>query len=240
MMDDLRQNAPELIIDAIGTNSWAMDDRGMFGPDQVPEFARFLSRFYRHVGDGYGERFFLRADLADRATTLKMPTTCAPAAIRCMASPRRFYGEGVTAPITDDLPPLKLPERALVEVQLTPFGPQTANATILNNEAAPRSFRGFRLQNTGGDLYQLLVGLSDRWESSEPIRLPDSKTVWLSIEFDGAQVHIKTDGAPVTTMHLPAPMADAPGPITLGSWIGGASRFNGTIQFFQIVDLGAK
>jgi hypothetical protein len=33
-------------------------------------------------------------------------------------------------------------------------------------------------------------------------------------------------------------MADAPGPVTIGSWIGGACRFSGTIQFFQIVDLG--
>jgi hypothetical protein len=240
MMNDLRENAPELIIDAIGTNSWAMEDAGIFGPDQVPEFARFLNRHYRHIGDGYGERFFLRADLAGRVTTLKMPITCAPAAVRCMASPRRFYGEGVTTPVMDDLPPLKLPERALVEVQFTPFGPQTANATILNNEAAPRSFHGFRLQNTGGDRYQLLVGLGDRWAFSEPFRLPDSKTVWLSIEFQGTEVNIKTDGVPVTTMRLPVPMADATGPFTIGSSIGGASRFNGTIQFFQIVDLGAK
>jgi hypothetical protein len=240
MMRDLRRDAPELIIDAIGTNSWAMEDRGIFGPDQMPEFAHFLNRFYRHIGDGYGERFFLRADLMGRTASVKMPVICAPAAMRCMASPRRFYGEGVTTPVMDDLPPLKMPEHALVEVEFTPFGPQTADSTILNNEATTRSFRGFRLQNTGGDRYQLLVGLGDRWARSEPIRLPDSKTVWLSIEFQSTEIRIKADGAISATMHLPMPMADGPGPIKIGSWIGGACRFNGTIQFFQVVDLTAK
>jgi hypothetical protein len=146
----------------------------------------------------------------------------------------------MTTPVMDDLPALKLPEHALVEVQFTPFGRQTANATILNNEATPGSFRGFRVQNIGGDLYQVILGLGDQWAFSEPLSLPDSKPVWLSIEFAGAEVHIKTDGATAGAMHLPVPMADAPGPITIGSWIGGARRFNGTIQFFQIVDLGAR
>lgn len=240
MMSDLSDNAPELIIDAIGTNSWAFDDRAVYGPDQVPEFATFLEKFYRRVGDFYGERFFIRADLAGRAIRLGMPATCAPAAVQCMANPRRFYSTGATTPVMDDLPAVELPEHALIEVQFTPFGRQTANSTIFNNEDVPHSFSGFRLQNTGGDRYQLLLGLGTRWAFSEPIYLPDSKTVRLSIEFQGTEVRIKTDGAAVTTMRLPRRMFDSPGPITIGSWIGGGCRFSGTIQFFQIVDLGSK
>ena len=183
-------------------------------------------------------RFFLRADLAARATSVTMPKACASTAVRCMANPRRFYGEGITTPVMDNLPAVKLPEHALVEVQFTPFGRQTGDATILNNEAAPRSFRGFRLQNIGGDNYRLLLGQGDRWVTSKPLLFADSKPVWLSIEIAGTEVRIQANGAVVDTMHLPAAMADAPGPVTIGSWINGGCRFSGTIQFVQIVDLG--
>jgi hypothetical protein len=240
LLNDLSRSPPELFIDAIGTNSWGLDNNEMFGIEQVPEIARWFHDFYRHVADGYGERFYLRADLVSRAASVKMPTACAPAAVRCIASPRRYYGEGITTPIMDNQPPLNLPQHALIEVQFTPFGRQTPDATILNNEAAPRSFRGFRFQNIGGDLYRLLIGMGDRWVASQPIPLADSKPEWLSIEFVGTDVRIRANGAIVDTMHLPARMADAPGPITVGSWITGACRFMGTIQFFQIVDLDKK
>jgi hypothetical protein len=238
LLSDLSRNPPELIVDAIGTNSWGLDDNSIFGLDQVPEISRWVHDFYRHVADGYGERFFLRADLMSRAASVKLPKACAPTAVRCIPSPRRFYGEGITTPVMDNLPPLNLPQHALVEVQFTPFGRQTANSTILNNEAVPRSFRGFRFQNIGGDLYRLLLGVGDRWVVSNPIPLGEGKPVWLSIELAGTEVRIQANGAAVDTMHLPAAMADAPGPITIGSWINGACRFSGTIQFFQIVDLG--
>lgn len=240
LLSDLTRSPPELFIDAIGTNSWGLDNNEMFGIEQAPEIARWFHDFYRHVADGYGERFYLRADLMSRAASVKMPKACAPAALRCIASPRRFYGEGITTPIMDNQPPVNLPQHALIEVQFTPFGRQTPDATILNNEAVPRSFHGFRFQNIGGDLYRLLVGMGDRWVASQPIPLADSKPVWLSLEFVGTEVHIQVNGAAVDTLHLPARMADAPGPITIGSWINGACRFNGTIQFFQIVDLDKR
>jgi hypothetical protein len=238
LLDELSHNPPELIVDAIGTNSWFFDDKAAYGLDQIPEIARFVNDFYRHVADGYGERFFLRTDLVARAASVALPKTCAPAAVSCMASPRRFYPEGVTTLVKDNLPPVKIPEHALLEVQFTPFGRQTGNATILNNEAVPHSFRGIRLQNMGGDLYHLLLGLGDRWAFSKPVLLADGKPVWWSIEFAGTKVRIRANGKEVDTMDLPAAVADSPGPITIGSWINGADPFSGTIQFFQIVDLG--
>lgn len=238
LLSDLSHNPPELIVDAISTNSWFMDDRAKFGLDQAPEIARFVNDFYRHIADAYGERFFLRADLMARAGAVKMPESCATAAVRCEPSPRRFYGGGVTTPVMDNLPAVKLPDHSLLEVHFTPFGRQTENATILNNEAAANSLRGFRLQNVGGDLYQLLLGVGDRWVFSKPIYLADGKPVRFSIEFSGTEVRIVANDAVVDSMHLPAVVADAPGPITFGSWINGACRFSGTIDFFQIVDLG--
>jgi hypothetical protein len=238
LLSDLSHNPPELIVDAIGFDSWFMDDKRRFGIALVPEISNFVRDFYRHIGDAYGQRFYLRSDLVSRAAAVKPPKACAPAAVRCMASPRRFYGGGFTTLMTDDLPAVNLSQHALIEVQFTPFGRQTDNATIINNEAVPNSFRGFRFQNMGGDLCRLLLGTGDRWALSKPIPLADGKPVWLSIEFAGTEVRIQANGAVVDTMHLPAAMADAPGPITIGSWIGGACRFSGTIDFFQIVDLG--
>jgi hypothetical protein len=238
LLNDLKNNPPELIIDAIGTNSWFFQDNATYGLNQVPEIAGFVSSFYRHVADAYGERFFLRADLMARAASMKLPKACAATAVRCAAAPSRIYPEGVMTPVINDLPPVELPEHALIEVQFTPFGRQTENATIFNNEAEPGSFHGFRFQNMGGDLYRLLVGSGGRWTFSKPILLPEGKPVSLSIEFVGTEVHLQANDGLMATMFLPAKMSDAEGPITVGSWIGGACRFSGTIQSFQIVDLG--
>jgi hypothetical protein len=84
----------------------------------------------------------------------------------------------------------------------------------------------------------LLLGQGDHWAISRPIRLAEGKPVWLSIEFAGTEVTIRANGKLADTMHLPARMSDASGPITIGSWINGACRFSGTIQFFQLVNLG--
>jgi hypothetical protein len=238
LLNDLSHHPPELIVDAIGHDSWFFDDNAAYGLAQVPEIASFVSHFYRHVADAYGERFFLRLDLAARADSVEMPKSCAPAAVRCAPYPRRLYPDGTSELVMENLPAVEMPEHALVEVQFTPFGRQTDNATILNNEAVPHSFRGFRFQNMGGDRYRLLLGLGERWAFSKPILLADGKPVWLSVEFAGTEVRIQANGAMVDTMHLPAPMAGSPGPITVGSWIDGVCRFSGTIQFFQIVDLG--
>ena len=45
LLNDLSHNPPELIIDAIGTDSWGLEDNGLFGVDQVPELARLLGDF---------------------------------------------------------------------------------------------------------------------------------------------------------------------------------------------------
>ena len=237
LLKDLRNNPPQLIVDAIGNNSWAVGDNATYGIEQVPEVARFVHDSYRHIANGYGERFFLRADLVPRDALVKPPLTCEPAAVRCTASPRRFYPDGVTTPSMEDLPATDVPEHALIEVQFTPFGRQSENAVILNNEAAPGSFRGFRLQNVGGDLYQLWLGLGNRWAQSRPILLPDSKLEWLSIRLDGTGVLIEVNGAVADIMHLPSAVVNSPSKITMGAGIDGANRFSGTIQFFQLVDL---
>jgi hypothetical protein len=139
--------------------------------------------------------------------------------------------------VTKTLPAIEMPRHALIEVQFTPAGAQTANATIFNNEAIPHSRRGFRFQTTGDDRYRLILGTGDRWAFSKSVLLPPGKPALISIEMNETEVYIRANGNAVDRMHLASPMLDAPGLITLGSWIDGYCRFSGTIEFFQIVDL---
>jgi hypothetical protein len=152
--------------------------------------------------------------------------------------PVRTRFEGAAILTVQNLPPIKeMPAHALIEAEFTPMASQTENATVFNNEAVPRSFRGFRFQSIGGDRYRLLLGVGDKWAFSKSVLLPQGKLASLSIELDGKDVYIRCNGVAVDDMHLSSPMADAPGPITVGSWIDGQCRFTGTIQFFQILDL---
>lgn len=237
LMHDLGQNPPELFIDSMGPASWVhYSDASRFNFEQFPEIAQFVTSFYVHIADAYGQRFYLRRDLMPRADSVK-PRVCAPAAVRCADSARRVYVEGATTMVFDNLPAVEMPAHALIEADFTPMGRQTENATIFNNEAVPGSFRGLRFENAGGDEYRLLLGLGDRWVLSNPLLLPPGKPVSLTIEFIGTEVHIRTNGGGADDMHLTSPVANTTGPITVGSWIGGQCRFAGTIRFFQIVDL---
>ena len=107
---------------------------------------------------------------------------------------------------------------------------------MVTNEAVADSYRGFQLRHTHDELYQLAVGFGSDWAFSKEISYPQAKPVSVSIELNGLVVIIRSNGELSDVMHLPAPLADSPGPVTLGSWIGGQRRFNGTITFFQILD----
>jgi hypothetical protein len=88
----------------------------------------------------------------------------------------------------------------------------------------------------GGDLYRLLIGVGDRWEFSKPIQLPDRKPAQMGIDIQRAALQIRVNGTVMESMALVAPIADSPGPINLGAWIGGACRFSGTVDFFEIAE----
>jgi hypothetical protein len=239
---DLNQNPPELFVDAVGPTSWLFRDRTSFGFEQFPEIARFIADRYIHLLDAYGQRYYLRRDLAAKGSQIVRPKNCAQEAVTCVDTPlRNPYGPGAAlVDATMSLPKLQMPAHALIDAQFTPAGAQPQDATVFNNELVPYSRRGFRLRNIGGDGYQLVLGLGDQWAFSEPILLPHNKTASVSIEMNGKGVYIRANGTAVQEMHLPSPMSDPSGPVTLGTWIDGHCRFWGTIQFFQIVDLTRK
>ncbi|MDQ6677393.1 MAG: hypothetical protein M3Z09_08870, partial [Acidobacteriota bacterium] len=235
---DMRESPPELFIDAVGPASWSLWDPMKYSYGQFPDIALFVGLNYVYVTDAYGLRYFLRRDLALRSRLVGLPASCAPGALRCADTQARVYSPaGAVVTVVRQLPAIEMPAHTLMEVKFTPMARQTENATVFNNEAMPNSFRGFRFHNIGGDRYRLLLGLGDKWGYSKSILLPPGKPVSLSIEFNRNDIFIRSNGVAVDDMHLPSPMADTSGPITLGSWIDGACRFTGTISFFQIIDL---
>jgi hypothetical protein len=238
---DLTRNPPELFVDAVGPASWSVTDRSVYNFEQFPDIASFVSVNYRRLPDYYGQRFYLRLDLAERIRELPMPPTCAAEAIACVAAPLSSHSsDGSYLDVTQKLGPVTMPPHARIDVQFTPAGAQTKDATLFNNEAVPHSFRGFRFQSIGQDRYRLLLGLGNQWALSKSVQIPAGNRASVSIEINDRDVHLRLNGRGFDDMSLPQPMSDAPGPITLGSWIDGYCRFEGTIDFFQIVRVGER
>ena len=90
------------------------------------------------------------------------------------------------------------------------------------------------------DRYILLLGLGDHWAISKQFLLPQGKPASISIELKKDAAIVESNGARVDELHLDRRFADAPGPVTVGSWIGGMDPFSGKIQFLQILDLDKR
>jgi hypothetical protein len=238
LMHDLSQSPPELIIEAVGPVSWAYSDRGAFTFERFPEVSQFVNSFYVHTVDAWGERFFMRHDLAAKAAAVK-PKMCTPGAIRCVEMPRIWYQDAATTYAIDEQPAVQLPAHARIDVQFTPMGSQFVDATVFNNEPKASSFQGFRFYNIGGDRYHLILGLGSRWAVSKPIVLPSAQHVALVIERHDNDVRIRVNGAEAEAMQLDGPLVHSDGKIQVGSWLNGMCKFSGPIEFFEIVDLGA-
>jgi hypothetical protein len=240
-LHDIAENPPELFIDAIGVTYLWTGDRATYTFEKFPEIAKFVDDFYVHLADGFGQRYYLRRDLAVNRRSISLPKSCAPEALRCVDAPLRGTGPwSEIRDVTATLPKVDMPAHALIEALFTPAAVQTADATVFNNEAVPYSHLGFRFHSIGDDRYQLVLGLGTEFAFSKPIPIPPGKQALISIEMNDRDVYIRANGTAVETMRLKARMADAPGPVTLASYIDGHCRFWGTIQFFQILDLDKK
>jgi hypothetical protein len=65
-LHDLEQSRAELFIDATGPASWFLTDRKTFTFERFPEIDNYVKANYVFVADRYGERFYLRRDLAGK------------------------------------------------------------------------------------------------------------------------------------------------------------------------------
>ncbi len=239
-VEDLRASLPELLVDVISRGSWFLNNRKYFGFEQFQDLLTFVRTNYVYLAQFYDQRYFLRRDLAAKTSVAQFSRTCDAQAVRCLGLPIHDPAKQSTPLFGHTLPPVNMPRHALIEIEFTPMADQAPNATVFNNEAVPRSFRGLRFQNMGGDRYCLLVGLGTSWAFSKSVLIPHGKMAKLSIDLNGSRVHLRCNGVEFDDMHIPSPYTDAAGPITVGSWIGGECPFIGSIQFFQISSPNSK
>lgn len=239
LLNDLIRNPPEVFVDAVGATSWSFTDRSRYNFEQFRDIAAFVDTNYDHFADAYEQRYFVRRDLAPNEGSAIVPKHCAPEALACMDRPSlALAGDAALVPTIKNLSAVEMPYHALIEVRFTPMAHQIANATVFSNEEVPNSQLGFRFQNIGGDWYRLILGLGDDgWAFSKAVSLLSGKAAAISIEIQGSDVYLKVNGTAFDDMHMRSAMADAPGEVTVGSWINGECPFTGQIRFFQIVDL---
>jgi hypothetical protein len=64
---DLRQRPAELIVDALDVSCCFMNDRSVYGFETIPAIGAYIHSHYRLLTEQYGERFYLRRDLAVEA-----------------------------------------------------------------------------------------------------------------------------------------------------------------------------
>lgn len=65
---DMRNDPPEMFIDAVGAASFAFTDRAIYGFQQFPEIESFISTYYVHFADRFDEHYYLRRDIAARSS----------------------------------------------------------------------------------------------------------------------------------------------------------------------------
>ena len=229
----LRRQRPKLFVDAIAS-SWGA---AIIGKTQhfevIPEINSYIQANYVHTLDAYGQRFYIRRDLARSVAGIGEPRKCDAEAIRC-------FEASAGAWIPADLPPVQMPEHALLEVTFTPETRQDRDATVFGNASNAITNQGFQFQHMEGDRYRLAIGWGRETAFSKELLLPQRAPVSLGIEFSGNAVTIVCNGTKREEMHLPVHMLDSPSPIIVGSGIGHQRPFLGNIQFFQIRSLGQR
>jgi hypothetical protein len=234
---DLRLHPAVLFIDAVGPSSCCgfarQEDVGF---ELVPEINAFVQSNYVYVMSAYGERFFIRRDLASHATGVGEPRQCSTYAIRCLDGAVVEGSGKFQMPFA--LAPVQMPDHAIIVADFIPETNQDQYATVFSNEASSGSGQGFQFQHMGNDEYRLAVGLGGgQWAFSRSIRLPQRKRAAISVELNLSMATIVCNGIRVEEMHLLHRLVDSPGAITLGSWIEGQRSFRGRIQLFEIRDL---
>lgn len=227
----LQRQPPKLFVDAIASSWWGYDQGKEFDFEVIPEIRAFIQSNYVHFVDAYGQRFYIRRDLARSVAGIGDPRKCDAQAIRC-------FEAGAGAWIPADLPPVQMPEHALLEVTFTPETKQDLYTTVFSNDGGRPTRDGFQFQHLAMDRYRLAIGWGPEWAVSKEVLLPQRRPVALALEFNGNAVTVVCNGAKRDEMRLPKRMLDSPGPITIGSWINHQRPFLGNIQFFQIRNLG--
>ena len=232
---DMRRTRPPMFIDASGPTSFGGEggefaSRKTGGFEVIPEVRSLVESNYVQIAEAHGQRFYMRRDIQPGNVVASHVNQCSAGAMRCF--------EGSAGSSTADLPPIRMPDHALLELVFTPADEKDRYATVFSNDAGPQEQKGFQFQFVGNDQYQLVVGVGGQWVRSRVLVLPQNLPAALSFEFDGKKITVLYNGVHCEEMQLPARMADSDAPITIGSWIGGQRSIAGKIVLFQIRDMG--
>jgi hypothetical protein len=226
---DLKQHPAELFIDAVGPTSWAFNDKRFNRFQECPEIKAYIDEHYIYLAELYEQRYYLRRDLVGkrRLPFAHDPAKCEPEALRCVDTPSNEPRQ---------LKPIQMPGHAVLQIKFTPTAPEPEYATVFSNEKTPGSFRGFQVFHVGEQTYRLGLGFGSDWAFSKDMVCKQDASVSLWVELNGNVITIYRNLEFQEQIHLPRPMLDSDGEITLGAWIGGQRRFIGEIRFFQISD----
>jgi hypothetical protein len=64
---DLRRRPADLLVDALDVSCCNLNDRSLYGFGTIPEIGEYIRSYYVLVAEQYGERFYLRRELAGGA-----------------------------------------------------------------------------------------------------------------------------------------------------------------------------
>ncbi len=222
-------------MDAVGKESWIAQSPKEFGFEQFPELKWFVRTNYLPLPDAHGLHYYIRDDLAKRASSVPQPRHCAATALRCLEVPERNYiFDASLVSSVAYLPPLQLPEHARLKMEVIPMAKEQTSAVILGNGEPDKTCRGVRLEYLDTDRYQLVLGVATSWARSTPFHLPYGKSSSLQIDLEPVHVSLQVNGAKVSDMSLSSPFANTKAPFTIGSGSGERTRFTGVIPFFEI------
>jgi hypothetical protein len=200
--------------------------------ESIPSIRSYIHANYVYLASAYGDRFFIRRDLARGVAGIPEPKPCDPHALRCFAA-----STGAALPV--DLPPAQLPAHAVLEITFTPEALQEPLATVFgNDDGGVAEHRGFQLQAIAPDRYRVAIGVGSDWIFSHAFTLPERKPAALSVEFSGNTFALTLNGTYRDEIRLPQPMVNSTAPITLGSAPEHKHPFIGNIADFQLRDLG--
>jgi hypothetical protein len=231
---DMRRHPADLFVDGAGTSMYLtpFQDRSKTGFALFPEIRSYILANYLYVASIYGDRLYIRRDLASSVAGIAARRACDSQALRCFVP-----GEDTVLPV--ELAAVPMPPHALLEARFTPEADQPPSAVVFaGGDSAAGAYR-FQLQFAGNDEYRLAIGTGTDWRYSPTLKFPQKKPVDFSAEFTSRSVKIMLGGQPAGEVSLPAPMAQSTSGITLGSAADGKQAFVGNIQFFQIREVVA-
>jgi len=227
-LKDLKRTPAEMFIDAADTSLFgAFTNRMQTGFILIPEIRAYVATNYVFVARASDDNLYIRRDLALSQAGIMPASPCNKDALGC-------FVPGPEGVLPADLPPVQIPDHAIVEIVFVPEGRQDASAIVFGNQPADPAPRGLQLQCLGGDIYRVAVGTGSEWRYSRPLTIQERTQARLLVEIKPDSASVTLDGALLDRMELFRPVANSSSPVVLGAGSDHKHVFIGNIRLFQI------